>query len=203
VFAAWDPEDRRSNLLIVVDVGTAVPGRSRVPPIDLLRLGCRSVADLLPDGSRLGLWEVGATGYRKVVVTGRLDADLRTTLGRAVGGLTTHRPAPTLYDAVVDAYAAVRDDYRTDMINQVLVFTDDQNGDSANAAAVQQLASRLLALRDVERPVRLSVVVLGPQDAADRLKNALKPIDAYVGTATDGPDIQADFIHVVAGGLHE
>jgi len=137
------------------------------------------------------------------VVTGRLDADLRTTVGRAVGGLATHRPAPTLYDTIVDAYSAVRDDYQMDMINQVLVFTDDQNGDSANTVAVLQLATRLQALRDVERPVRLSVVVLGSKEVADRLGNPLKPLDAYVGTATDASDIEADFIHVVAGGLHE
>jgi hypothetical protein len=235
IFATWDPEDRRSHLLIVVDVATppgtssvttttgspttgppsagptstGTTGAGRVAAIDVLRQGCRSVSDLLPDGSRLGLWQVGAgldppRAYRQLVPTARLNPDQvqRGALNRAVGGLTTHKAGPGLYDAIADAYADVRNDYQSDMFNQVLVFTDDQNGDSANTKAVTSLTSRLTALRDPERPVHLSVVVLGQPAAAERLNAALKPLDAYVDQAVGADDIQAAFIHVVAGGLH-
>jgi hypothetical protein len=202
VFATWDPEDRRSNLLVVVDVSSPTSSQE-AGAIDVLRQGCRSVADLLPDGSHLGLWEVDGGSYRKVVPTARLDATHRATANQAVGGLAAHKPGAGLYDTIVDAYTAVRDGYQPDMVNQVLVFTDDQHGDSADAAAVDDLAKRLSGLRDAERPVHLSVVVLGGKTAADRLKTPLNAVEAYVGTATDAKDIEADFIHVVAGGLHD
>jgi hypothetical protein len=230
IFATWDPEDRRSNLLILLDVSTPAKSTSAAgstaapsakpsltpktgasPPasaLDVLRQGCRSVANLLPDGSRLGLWEVGAgfdppNAYRKLVVTQRLDDTLRTTTNRAVDALSTHRAGPGLLSAVVDGYSAVQRDYQADMVNQVLVFTDDQNGDMQNAAAVADLAARLGALRDPERPVHLSIVLLGPHAGADKLTESLKVVDAYVETATGADDVQADFIHVLAGGLHE
>jgi hypothetical protein len=51
--------------------------------------------------------------------------------------------------------------------------------------------------------VTISVVVLSKKDAADQLKTMLKPMDAFVDNATTADDVQAAFIHVVAGGLHE
>ncbi len=221
IFATWDPEDRRSNLLIVVDVSSSTttasirPSRkpspsasSPPPPLELLRQGSRSVANLLPDGSRLGLWEVGPTfdpphAYRQLVPTARLDDSLRTATNQAVNNLSTHKAGPGLFDAIVDAYRVVRDDYQPDMVNQVLVFTDDQNRDAANAALVLSLAKRLTSLKDPERPVHLSIVLLGGEESGKALQDPLKPIDAYVGSASGADDVEADFIHVVAGGLHE
>jgi hypothetical protein len=200
VFATWDPEDRRSNLLVLVDIAT---GRNAGPAaLEVLRQGCRSVADLLPDGSHLGLWEVGVPP-RKLVPTARLDLTHRATVNGAVGSLATHRPGSGLFDAVVEAYTAIRDGFQPDMVNQVLVFTDDQQGVAADVKAVEDLVNRLSALRDAERPVHLSVVVLGEKAAADRLKAPLKPVDAYVGNAGQVSDIEAAFIHVLAGGLHD
>ncbi|MET7421439.1 substrate-binding domain-containing protein [Dactylosporangium sp. NPDC005555] len=218
IFATWDPEDRRSNLLIIVDLatnGTAggsptnsaspPPGKVQVPPLDVLRNGCVVLAGLMPVGSRLGLWEVspGTPGYRKLMPTDRLDDTSRTAFGKQVGKLAAHRSGPGLFDAVVAGYRSVRDDYHDDMFNQVLVFTDDQNKDSADTAAVDDLVRKLTALQDPNKPVSVSIVVLGKKDSADRLKTALKPIDAYVDNALTTDDVQAAFIHVVAGGLHE
>jgi hypothetical protein len=206
VFATWDPEDRRSNLLIVVDIaGGSTTGASSA--LDVLRDGSREVAGLLPDGSRLGLWEVGPGldpqhPYRKLVPTARLDDALRTHADEAVTNLAAHPPGPGLAEAIADAYSSVRDDYQPDLLNQVIVFTDDHAGDSADAATVNQLGRRLTALLDPKRPVHLSVVVLGQPEVAERLKGPLDPVGAYVGTAGAVDDIKADFIHVVAGGLH-
>jgi hypothetical protein len=212
IFATWDPEDRRSNLLIVVDVsspsGPSSSGRkSASSPLELLRSGSRQVAGLLPDGSRLGLWEVGPTfdpphAYRQLVPAARLDDELRTKVNQAVNNLAAHKAGPGLFDAMVDAYRTVRDDYQTDMVNQVLVFTDDQNHDASNAAQVSSVAKRLASLADGSRPVHLSVVLLGNETGEKPLGDALKAVDAYVGSASGADDIEADFIHVVAGGLH-
>ncbi len=216
VFATWDPEDRRSNLLIIVDVtsngsgnatagGSSAPPGNRTAPIEVLREGCVVLADLMPVGSRLGLWEVspGTPGYRKLMPTDRLDDASRTAFGKQVGKLAAHKAGPGLFDAIVAGYQTVRDDYHDDMFNQVLVFTDDQNKDSANTKAVEDLVQKLTEVQDPNRPVKVSIVVLGKKDSADRLKTALKPIDAYVDNALQTADVQAAFIHVVAGGLHE
>ncbi|GGM24949.1 hypothetical protein GCM10007977_027640 [Dactylosporangium sucinum] len=213
IFATWDPEDRRSNLLIIVDVATGgsspSPGNSSSPgkqaPVDVLKQGCRQLADLMPVGSRLGLWEVapGQPGYRRIVPTDRLDDATRAAFGTSVKSLAAHRAGPGLLDAIVAGYQSVRDDWHDDMFNQVFILTDDQNKDSANAAAVTAMVQKLTALKDPSKPVTISVVVLNKKDAADALKNSLKPMDAYVDNATSADDVQAAFIHVVAGGLHE
>ncbi|MGI5185130.1 substrate-binding domain-containing protein [Dactylosporangium sp. CA-152071] len=215
IFATWDPEDRRSNLLIVVDLasnGTSSgaptsppPGKQVTQPIEVLRNGCLVLSGLMPVGSRLGLWEInpGNPGYRKLMPTDRLDDATRASFEKQVGKLAAHRTGPGLFDTIAAAYQSVRDDYHDDMFNQVLVFTDDQNKDSANTAAVDALVQKLTGLQDPNKPVTVSIVVLGKKDSADRLKTALKPIDAYVDNALNADDVQAAFIHVVAGGLHE
>ena len=216
VFATWDPEDRRSNLLIIVDIaangagtapttGASPPTGNKIPPVEVLRDGCIVLGGLMPVGSRLGLWEVspGTPGYRKLMPTDRLDDASRAAFGKQVGKLAAHKPGPGLFDAIVAGYQSIRDDYHDDMFNQVLVFTDDQNKDSANTQAVKDLVQKLTALQDPAKPVKVSVVMLGRKDAADRLKEALKPVDAYVHNALQTSDVQAAFIHVVAGGLHE
>jgi hypothetical protein len=219
VFATWDPEDRRSNLLIIVDLATngggsgapttgassSPPPGSKSQPIEVLREGCTVLAGLMPVGSRLGLWEVspGTPGYRKLMPTDRLDDASRAAFGKQVGKLAAHKPGAGLFDTIVAGYQSVRDDYHDDMFNQVLIFTDDQNKDSGNTKAVEDLVQKLTDLQDPNKPVKVSIVVLGKKESADRLKEALKPVDAYVDNALQTSDVQAAFIHVVAGGLHE
>jgi hypothetical protein len=214
VFATWDPEDRRSNLLIIVDIasgsnasaGATPSAGARQSPIDELKAGCRVVGDLMPVGSRLGLWEIspGQTGgYRKMLPTDRLDDVSRAAFTRSVNSLAAHRAGPGLFDTVVAGYQSVRDDWHDDMFNQIFILTDDMNKDSANAQAVSDMVKKLTALKDPERPVTISVVVLSKKDAADKLKDAMKPLGAYVDNAVSVDDVQAAFIHVVAGGLHE
>jgi hypothetical protein len=67
---------------------------------------------------------------------------------------------------------------------------------------VSSLAKRLSGLQDGSRPVHLSIVLLGNEAGAASLQQALNPIQGYVGSASGADDIEADFIHVVAGGLH-
>ncbi|WP_432973003.1 substrate-binding domain-containing protein [Dactylosporangium sp. CA-233914] len=213
VFATWDPEDRRGNLLIAVDIAgsgpaavTNAPAGGKQSALDVLKAGCRVVGDLMPVGSRLGLWEISPGqpgGYRKLLPTDRLDDTSRAAFTRSVNSLSTHKAGAGLLDTIVASYRSVRDDWHDDMFNQVLILTDDANKDSANAQAVAAAVQQLTALKDPQRPVTISVVVLGRKDAADRLKTALQPLGAYVDNAVSVDDVQAAFIHVVAGGLHE
>ncbi|HTJ38008.1 MAG TPA: substrate-binding domain-containing protein [Dactylosporangium sp.] len=221
VFATWDPEDRRSNLLIIVDIsgspgsngggstptgGSSPSAGAKQAPIDVLKAGCRVVGDLMPVGSSLGLWEIspGATGgYRKLLPSDRLDDTSKAAFTRSVNALTVHKAGAGLLDTVVAGYQSVRDDWHDDMFNQVFILTDDAAKDSSNGPAVAAMVQKLAGLKDPERPVTISVVVLGKKDAADKLKTAMQPLGAYVDNAVSADDVQAAFIHVVAGGLHE
>ncbi|MER7008528.1 substrate-binding domain-containing protein [Dactylosporangium sp. NPDC000555] len=214
VFATWDPEDRRGNLLIIVDIAgtpgsSGSPAGARQQPIDVLKAGCRVVGGLMPVGSRLGLWEVspGPSGHRKLLPSDRLDDTSHAAFTRSVNSLNVHKAGPGLpglLDTIVAGYQSVRDDWHDDMFNQVFVLTDDADKDSADAHAVDEMVRKLSALKDPKRPVTLSVMVLGKKEAAQRLKAALQqPLGAYVDNALSADDVQAAFLHVVAGGLHE
>src|SRR4029450_6085601 len=63
VFATWYAGDRQTNLLVVVDISGSMAAKeagSKSSRIDLVKQGCRWVAGLLPDASRMGLWEFGS-----------------------------------------------------------------------------------------------------------------------------------------------
>ena len=68
-------------------------------------------------------------------VIGGIHERLARVLLALVGSLAVRRPSAGLFDATVDAYTAVRDDYQQDVVNQVIVFTDDQSGDSADSSS--------------------------------------------------------------------
>jgi hypothetical protein len=210
VFATWYAPDRRTNLLVVVDVSGSMnepaPG-TRTPLIELVRRGCRAVAELLPESSRYGLWEFGARldgnrDYRVLVPPAPLSDQHRATLGDQVGKLTARRTGTGLYDTIHAAYMAGRDGYLQGMPNHVLVFTDGRNEFDPGSISLARLTTSLKQLQDPNRPVQLSVVVFGVPDEAERLEKALEPVDGYVDDAATAQDVAAAFIHQAAGGLH-
>jgi hypothetical protein len=210
VFATWYAQDRRTNLLVVVDVSGSMadpaPG-SKASRIDLVREGCRSVGALLPDESRMGLWEFGSEldgkrDYRRLVDAGPLDDGQRNRLGRAVGRLKAQETGTGLYDTVLAAYTSARDSYRPGVPNQVLVFTDGRNEDDENSMSAAQLSAALAKAADPQRPVMLSVVTFGRAAEAKVVEDAVKPVNGYVDVLTSAHEVAAVFIHVAAGGLH-
>lgn len=202
VFATWYPADRRTSLLMVIDVSGSMaspaPGTS-TPVIDLVRQGGRSLGTLLPDEARVGLWEFG-TDRRVVLPPAPLTEQHRTSWGAAVDGLAARSTGTNLYDTILAAYISARDSYVPGMPNQVFVFTDGRNeGAVAPAAAANALA----AAKDPKRPVQLSVVAYGGAAEEAALEAVLKPVDGYVDTPETVDEVGAVFIHVAAGGLHE
>jgi hypothetical protein len=208
VFASWYPADRRTDLLVGIDVSgsmaNSVGGR---PLIDLVRDGCGQLGALLPDDAQLSVWEFGSQldpprDHRVLLPRAPLSAAHRQAL---TGVLATMSAKPTgtgLYDTLLAAYASARDNYRPGVPNQVLVFTDGRNGDDPGSITLEQLSSGLAAARDSTRPVRLTVVTFGPEPEAELLATALEPVDGHVEPLTTADEVGAVFIHVAAGGLH-
>jgi Bacterial extracellular solute-binding protein/von Willebrand factor type A domain len=210
VLATWYPEDRRMNLLVVTDVsgsmGSPAPGTS-TPLIDLVREGCGSVRDLLPNDARLGLWEFGVNldpphDYRVLVPIAPLTDVHRNAVSTAIKDLATRNTGTGLYNTIIDAYKAARDSYRAGVPNQVMIFTDGRNEDDPHTITAAELSRRLAAAKDPARPVQLSVVTFGQPSEGSVLGDVVKPVDGYVEALDNADKVAATFIHLAAGGLH-
>ena len=210
VFAAWYPEDRRSDLLVVIDVSGSmsnVPPGSDTPLIDLVRSGTRELAELLPDESELALWEFGSLldpprDYRTLLARGPLDAAQRQRLDGAVAALTVSETGTGLYDTTLAAYVTARDGYREGTPNHVVIFTDGSNEDDPGSISAEQLAAGLAEAQDPQRPVYLTLITFGPEPEVEVLESAVEPVEGSVDPLTTADEVRSVFIHVAAGGVH-
>ncbi|HEU4348721.1 MAG TPA: VWA domain-containing protein, partial [Actinoplanes sp.] len=210
VFATWYAADRQTNLLVVVDISGSMAAPavgSKASRIELVRQGCRSVGSLLPDESRMGLWEFGskldgAKDYRPLLAMTALTAGHRRALAGAVNKLDSKQTGTGLYDTILAAYTSARDAFQSGVPNQVLVLTDGRNESDENSLSAAQLAAALKRAADQDRPVQLSVVTFGKASDAKAISDAVKTVDGYVDNLTTANEVAAVFIHVAAGGLH-
>jgi Bacterial extracellular solute-binding protein/von Willebrand factor type A domain len=212
VFATWYADERRANMLVVVDVSGSmgrVPPESQKPLIELVRDGVITVGGLLPDQSELALWKFGSlldpgarVDYQTVLPRSPLGGDARQHLADVTGQLTPEQTGTGLYDTILAAYTAARDAYQPDVLNHVVLFTDGRNQDDQDSISVEQLTQALAAAKDDQRPVQFTTIVFGDKDVADTLEAALEPVDGYVEATYSGSAVRASFIHAAAGGSH-
>ncbi|MEV4533768.1 VWA domain-containing protein [Asanoa sp. NPDC049518] len=214
VLATWYAEDRQTDLLVVVDVSGSMddpaPGSDR-SLIQLVAQGCEELENLLPDDSRIGLWEFGdqldpPRDYREVLPAESLTESHRQATTEACGQLKTRSGGTGLYETILAAYKSAQNDARKDVPNRVVIFTDGRNQDADSRLTLSALTADLRAAADPERPVSLSVVVFGDaaatKESSAALEKALEPAEGYVDTLATANEVSAVFIHVAAGGLH-
>ncbi len=210
VFAAWYVQDRRSSILLAVDVSGSMlepaPG-TNTPLIDFVKQGCLAVGRLLPDTSSLGLWAFGSRldpprDYRVLLPTGRLSEGQRAGLTGAVGRLAAQPTGTGLYDTILAAYQYASSRYQPDVGNQVVVFTDGRNEDDPGSITAQQLSRALKAATDEDRPVQITVVAFGKYPEAELLEKVLDPVGGYVSTVQTPQEVAAAFLHHAASGVH-
>ena len=210
VFATWYAEDRKTNLLVVVDVSGSMNQPavgSKSSRIALVRQGIRSISTLLPDDSRMGLWEFGSRldglkDYRSLQDIAPLDSGHRRAFAGAVNKLTAPETGTGLYDTILAAYTSARNAYRPGVPNQVLIFTDGKNEADKNSMSAGQLADELKKAADPQRPILLSVVTFGTAGDAKIVNDAVAPVEGYVDNLSTATEVAAVFIHVAAGGLY-
>jgi hypothetical protein len=210
VFAAWYVQDRRSSILLAVDVsgsmGQPAPGTT-TPLIDLVREGCLAVGRMLPDQSSVGVWAFGSLldpprDYRVLLPTAQLTEGQRAGLAVAVGKLAAQPTGTGLYDTVLAAYRSATASYREGVGNQVLVFTDGRNEDDQASISAAQFAAGLKAAADPKRPVQLTVVAFGTLPDAAGLQKAISSVDGYVSSVRTPEQVSAAFLHAAASGLY-
>jgi len=211
VLASWYAADRRSDLLVAVDVSGSMlaraPGSDRAL-IDVVRDGIGELASLLPDDSQLQLWRFGTRldgtrDYEPVLRGTTLDGEGRAAVSRAVTQLTPQDTGTGLHDTILAAYEAARDAARPDVPSHVVVFTDGRNEADRPTLSLEQLGQRLAAAKDPKRPVELTVVAFGGQPEAEALAKTLEPVDGYLDALRSADEVKAAFIHAAAGGIHE
>jgi hypothetical protein len=210
VFATWYSAERRSDMLVVIDVsgsmGAPAPG-STAPLIAVVRNAVRELAGLLPGDSELALWKFGSRldpprDYLTLLASGRLDAQHRDQLIRATRGLDSENTGTGLYDTILAAYKAAQVDYRSGIPSHVVLFTDGKNEDDPGSLTANELKKALADAADPKRPVFLTIISFGPESNAELLAKTLEPVQGYVDPVRTAADVRAVFIHVAAGGVH-
>ena len=212
VLASWYAADRRSDLLVAVDVsgsmGARAPGSDRAL-IDIVRDGVGELASLLPDDSQLTLWRFGTQldgerDYEPVLRATTLDGEGRAAVSRAVGQLVPQGHGTGLHDTILAAYEAARDAARPDVPSHVVVFTDGRN--EADAAHAEPRAARAAAgggegPAAARRAHRRRVRRGRPEARRSRRRSSRS--DGYLDALRTADEVKAAFIHAAAGGIHE
>jgi hypothetical protein len=211
VLATWYVADRRSDLLVAVDVSGSMlaqaPGSERAL-IEVVREGIGELASLQPDDSQLTLWRFGSRldgerDHEPVLRATTLDGEGRAATSRAVGRLRPEDTGTGLHDTILAAYEAARDAARPDVPTHVVVFTDGRNEADEPTLSLEQLGQRLAAAKargdgEGQPPVELTVIAFGEQPEAEALEAILKPLDAYVDILRTAEQVNAAFIHAAA-----
>ncbi len=145
----------------------------------------------LADSDHVGLWTYsadlgGSNPYRVVVPTGALSEDLGggTTRRQAlIVGLDSAEPhtATHTYRSLQAAYASAVDGYVDGGDNSVLLITDGPN-DDRSFRSTRSLLDAIAQAGDPATPVRVDVLVIGPNDDIDSLRAVA---DATGGTVTE------------------
>jgi hypothetical protein len=210
VLTTYQPAARRANLLIVVDISGSMadpaPG-SQTPLIALVRDGVAQVNSLLPDTSRLGLWQFGAAldpprDYQVLVPTGPLTAVQRARISAVGKALAARRTGTGLYDTILAAYRSQQANFEAGVPNEVLIFTDGVNEDDPQSITSDQLKAGLAAA-DHHRKVELGIFAFGDRIPVGPLEAALAPVNGQVQPLSNAGDVMAAFVHAVSGGLTE
>ena len=207
VFATWYEADRQSAILVVVDVSGSMSEPESSPLIGVVADGVAALADEMPDGSVLGLWEFASLldpplDYLSLLQRAPLDAAQRDRVDAVVGALDAGASGTGLYDTILAAYLAAQEDYRNGVPNHVIVFTDGKNEDDLETITLEQLTQSLVDAQDPERPVALTLVLFGPEPQKDLLEAALEPVEADVEALAQPEEVRPMFIHLAAGGVH-
>lgn len=208
VLATWHPDLRRSNMLIVLDVSgsMAQPGPgTTTPKIALVRQGIAQVAELLPDAAQLGLWQFGTQlgppdDWQSLVAPAPLDGAQRAAVTAAAAHLRARRTGTGLYDTILGAYRYQQAHYRSDLPNEVVVFTDGINQDDPGTISLDQLHAGLAAT-DPHKRVQLSLFGIGNALPAAALTAAIAPVGGQVDLLGTPDQVIGGFVHAVSGAL--
>jgi hypothetical protein len=208
VLTTWHPEQRKANILVVVDISGSMAdpaAGTHTSLISLVRQGVAQVAQLLPATSRVGLWQFGyqlapPVDYQVLVPTAALDAGQKARFTSVAAALAARDTGTALYNTILAAYRDQQAHFQSGMPNEVLIFTDGKNEDAPNSVSLAQLKASLAAA-DPQKRVQVGVLAFRGQLPADDVTDALSPVGGQIDTLTTADDVLGAFVHAVSGGL--
>ncbi|MGW7680395.1 substrate-binding domain-containing protein [Kribbella sp. NPDC054772] len=156
--------------------------------------------NLFPDSAQLGLWtfstQIGTdkADYKPLVPIAPLSKNQRAKI---VAQLTSQHPiaggGTGLYDTAIAAVRAVRQDYKSNAVNTILLFTDGKNDDPGSPTR-EQAVQTLQGLQDPSRPVRIIALGMGPEANADELSALAQATGGQAYVARNPSDLKNVFI---------
>ncbi|GAA4707101.1 VWA domain-containing protein [Phytohabitans rumicis] len=183
--ATWTAVTAPGRMLAVMDVSGSmletVPGANNATRMQVTLAAAERGLSLFDDSWALGLWIFsteldGSRDWRQLVPIGPLSSNR----GKALSELKKVEPKSDgdtgLYDTILAAYKTVQEDWASDRVNSIVLFTDGKN-DDPNGVSEQALLNQLKSLSDNKRPVQ--VIILGIGDGVDEA--ALKRITKVTG----------------------
>jgi hypothetical protein len=155
---------------------------------------------LFPDTAELGLWtfstKIGKDGadYVPLVPIAPLSKNQRAKI---IGQLGAQHPIPGggtgLYDTAIAAMTSVRQQYKSNAVNTILLFTDGKN-DDPGSPTLAQAVQKLKAQQDPARPVRIIALGMGPEANIDELSAIAQATGGQAYVAKNPDDLKSVFI---------
>ncbi|WP_420032523.1 substrate-binding and VWA domain-containing protein [Streptomyces sp. cg28] len=200
----WTITVQSARVLVVVDASGSManpaPGRteSRMEVTKASMLAALSTS--FTDEDDIGLWEFstkldGDRDYKRLVPTARLgdrtgSGTQRERLSAAFAALQPVSDGATgLYDTTLAAYKDAKASYKKGKFNAVVVVTDGVNEDPGSISR-SNLVQQLQSLTDVERPVPLIAIAVGPNTDKDEIEQIAEATGGSGHQVRDPADIQ-------------
>jgi hypothetical protein len=184
-----------------------VPG-TKVTRIQATAQVAQGGLSLLPDDTELGLWTfstelVGPQDWREDVTLGPLGQRIGSATRRqlVLAALAGLRPKPTgntgLYDSILAAFRRMKNSYKPEMINSLLLLTDGKN-DDPHGISLQQLLTTLNKEFDPNRPVQVIMIGFGQGVDRSELDQIARATRGSVHIAHTPAEIQKIFLSAIS-----
>jgi hypothetical protein len=197
----WTRLSLSTHSLAVIDISGSMA--EKVGSKTRMQLTIEAAAgglNLFPDSAQLGLWTFSTNigkdkaDFKPLVPIAPLSKRQR---GKIVDQLKIQHPIPNggtgLYDTAIAAVRQVRQDYKSNAVNTVLLFTDGKN-DDPNSLTLAEAVQALKAQQDTSRPVRIIALGMGPEANADELSALAGATGGAAYVARNPGDLKNVFI---------
>jgi Ca-activated chloride channel homolog len=207
----WTTLQRPNNALLVLDtsasMGEPVPGTS-LTRLQLVQRAAIQGAAVLNNQTTVGLWQFSlrltpAADYRELVAPGKAGDRVggvvrRQAVVSAVQGLRADG-GTGLYDTVYAAYLRMRQAWRPNAQNVLVVMTDGRNDD--DGLSLSDLLGRLRAANRTDQPLPVIGIAVGPQADASALQEISRATGGRTIVARDDVSAIQQIVLAFAGRL--
>ncbi|GAA3156659.1 substrate-binding domain-containing protein [Planomonospora alba] len=197
---SWSRINLGTRLVTLLDVsGTMaypIPGTGMTRMQAISKISIEGMKPF-PNSSEMGLWEFSThldgrgVDYRELVSVGPLTENVngvlrRDLLNQKLLGIRARATGDTgLNDSLAAAYRMMKEGYKADKINTILVMTDGAGNDDPDGGMSNQELLRFLEKEfDPEKPISILIIAFGPD--APKGKRQMEAVakatngDAYI-----------------------